>query len=333
MKQASPTHPKTQPKTKTKPQAKTASQPPIKAHSKTRSKAHTKTGPSDSTTPRRPPPLNELQGQLLQAIAGPAATDFDLDAVVCSDEKLDARGRVAIYGDMYFWRIRDAVLEDYPVLAEALDRQDGKSFDELVRAFIKQHPPAKPSLRWTGERLPSFLAEWPHAEPWFAALAALEWARVDVFDAPDDDILTPEKLAAELPEQLADLPLHIVQASRLVPAPWSIEAFWSELTHGSADSERIPEKLNDHLSDRKTGLIETAPDAPPLVVWRGEKLTFHRRLSAQEESLWPQLSTGTTFGLLCEALGADHSAEEAAQAAVSLMSQWSHEGLLADRGE
>src|SRR5439155_929151 len=84
-----------------------------------------------------------------------------------------------------FWRLVDALREDFPKLATVLG--DG-GFADLVRGYIRAHPSTAPSIRHLGRALPDFLAGYQPA--YLADLARLEWTRLQVFDAPDATPLT-----------------------------------------------------------------------------------------------------------------------------------------------
>ncbi len=57
---------------------------------------------------------------------------------------------------MYFFRIRDVLAEQFPGVAAALDED---RFHNLVTDYLVKMPPANPSLKLVGARLPSYLAE------------------------------------------------------------------------------------------------------------------------------------------------------------------------------
>src|SRR5262249_56053977 len=61
------------------------------------------------------------------------------------------------------------------------------AFPPVARAYLAEHPSEHPSVRPVGRHLPAFLASRPPpaAPAWLPDLARLEWARVEVFDAPD----------------------------------------------------------------------------------------------------------------------------------------------------
>ena len=104
--------------------------------------------------------------------------------MVVGDERLSAVERLDVYARMYFVRIHDVLRDEYARTAAALG---GEAFHDLVTDYLQACPPAHPSLREAGARLPAFVAGHALAadRPWLAELARLERARLEVFDGPD----------------------------------------------------------------------------------------------------------------------------------------------------
>ena len=104
--------------------------------------------------------------------------------MVAGDARLSAVERLDVYATMYFVRIHDVLRDEYARTAAVLG---GEAFHDLVTDYLQACPPAHPSLREAGARLPAFLAAHALAadRPWLAELARLERARLEVFDGPD----------------------------------------------------------------------------------------------------------------------------------------------------
>jgi hypothetical protein len=149
-----------------------------------------------------PPELAELQRRVLLRLTG------SLREERVDDDGLDAR--VGIYEDMYFWRLREALASLYPRTTAAL----GDDFDAVVRRYFAKYPSRSPSLRHLGAHLPEFFAGSRSAA--LIELALTENARLDVFDAPDVQLMTYERVQATPPDAFALLPIHLVPAHRLL---------------------------------------------------------------------------------------------------------------------
>jgi hypothetical protein len=148
----------------------------------------------------------------------------DLDAVVRGDVRMSAVERLDVYANMYFYRILDALRADYERLAAALGEVE---FHNLVTDYLVAHPPRHASLREVGDRLPAFLAASGFA-PVQVELAALERAKLEVFDDVDAEPLTLDELRALPAERFAALPLRLVHALRLVPSATGRILVWRQ---------------------------------------------------------------------------------------------------------
>jgi hypothetical protein len=209
-----------------------------------------------------------------------------------------ASGDAEVYAGMYTTRLIDAIAEDYPKLRAALGED---RFGDVVARYVRAHPPWSFTLREAGAALPSFLSGSELAPPWAADLAALERARVEVFDGPDADPLTQEAVAA-LGEGLPELALAWVPASVVVPVAWTIDDLWSAIE----DEEPVPEPV---------------ADARVVLAWRRDLSVLHRTLDADEARLAPLLAQGTSFAAVCEVLGELHG-DAASSRAVELLVRW-----------
>ena len=235
-----------------------------------------------------------------------AAVRASVDEMVAGDARLSAVERLDVYASMYFVRIHDVLREELARTAVALG---GEAFHALVTDYLQACPPAHPSLREVGGRLPAFLATHALASerPWLAELARLERARLEVFDGPDAAPLTIAALRAIAPERFGAVRLRLVPAHRLLAGAFTISEIWR------------------------------APDPPPraqpetVIVWRRDVDVYHRAVDADETCWLPRLEgpDGVAFETLCAALGETRSDEEAAARAFELVARWAGEELLA----
>ena len=238
--------------------------------------------------------LPDLQAAMLAAL-----TSLDVPdelPFVAGDDKLDAAGRLGVYRDMYFARMTEVMTSTFPKLAERLGHED---FDNMVAAFIDEYPSRHPSLRWVGRELAQFLAE--HERPaWLVDLARLEWARADVFDAPDEPVLRLADLQALPPEAFAALPVGPIGAHRLIPAATAVDVVW------------------------RGG--DPAEGARTVIVWRQGIDVYHRVLDQREARFFPV--TPTPFAVLCERIAAEAGEEAAAEIAFQLLGRWVKDELI-----
>jgi hypothetical protein len=268
------------------------------------------------------PSLAELQRRFFELVTGPEGVaeelaargipERELRAIIAGDARASAVERLDVYANMYFFRILDVLRADYPKLVAVLGDD---AFHDLATDYLQAHPSRHPSLRFVGAALPAFVARHALAaeRPWLGELAALEWARVDVFDRADAEVLAREALANVAPEDFAAIGLAPVPACALVPAAFAVEDPWRAAEAGDA------------------------PTAPPraaeghaVMVWRRGVVVHHRAVEGAERRALELVLPGTTFGALCASLGASlGSDEEAAAFGARCLAQWLADELLA----
>ena len=84
-----------------------------------------------------------------------------LGAIVLGDERLSAEARVEIYANMYFYRILDALKEDFPATLAVLGADN---FHNLVTGYLLEYPPTEPSISYCGRHLADYLRDHPMRE-------------------------------------------------------------------------------------------------------------------------------------------------------------------------
>ena len=253
--------------------------------------------------------LAQTQGALWPAITegktGGGLDSGDLARIVRSDRGLSPQRRVEIYAQMYFWRQVEALKEDFPKLA-ALLGDDG--FTHLVDAYVHTYPSDHPSLGRLGRKLAQFLAEHraDGSRPDLADLAALEWARAEVFvelDAP----LAPASVFAGLPpDQFATARFHLVPAIRVLSFAHDAMELWRAIEQGDPAPEPTP------------GLQHA-------LVWRKGWTVFHAPIDAEEAQALESASKGRTLSEVCEAFA---GRDEPVAAAFAALQSWLVESLV-----
>jgi hypothetical protein len=227
------------------------------------------------------------------------------EALLAGTPDLTAAERVAIYADMYLWRLADALREDYPKLAELLGDE---RFLALAEAYVREHPSDRADLGRLGRHLPAFLRRFPATErPDLADLAALEWARAEVLlEAP----ATPagrEALAALPYEAFPGARLVPVSALRLLVLDHDAAAVWRRIEEGEVACEPIAA-------------------ATPLAVWRSGFEVFHARVEPDEARALAAALAGDPLSRVCAAF---ERHEDPAAAAFAALASWLDEGWIA----
>lgn len=284
-------------------------------------------------TVQRFPDLRELQSLFWRLLTAPEGVrkgvaelrrtgeleSEDLAFLVHADARLGPVARLDIYADMYFYRLRDCLAEDFP---KVVARIGAARFHNLVTDYLLAHPSTHFSLRELGRALPDFLGTHPLARefPVLSDLARLEWARVDVFDEADAAPLSRQALlegGASAPETFA---LRLVPSARLLRADASVLRLWRHL-HGGGDVQ--PDDPPDTCQEQSSGIC----------VWRKGLAVFHRALPGDEESCLEVLASGgATLARLGERLlerqPPNAPPQQAAQRFAKLLDLWARDELL-----
>jgi hypothetical protein len=154
--------------------------------------------------------LAELQRQMAAAIMMPLTADEDMRAnapdgrrmtavaasFIAPNSQLTPFERLEIYNRQYWYRVLDALAEDFPVLRAVVG---SRAFEQLSIEYLTAHPSRSFSLRNLGSKL----AEWLADHPKFAArrqrlaldVVRIEWAFIEAFDNTERTPLTLDQIA------------------------------------------------------------------------------------------------------------------------------------------
>jgi len=234
--------------------------------------------------------------------AGSAALREEVEGTFAGDERMAATDRLEVYANMYFFRLKDSLAEDFPRTAAALGEA---RWHNLVTDFLLAHPPTTWSLRWAGEALPAFLRGHAYGveRPWLADVAALEQARNEAFQAEDAEATTARELLDVHPEIWPTLAFGATPGTALVASRWDLAGWWG------GDGAAEPAE---------------APGGALLLVRRdAEDDVTHEALASRDAPPVRLLLDGAPFSDVCEACapaGADEAlATEAGRRAADLL--------------
>lgn len=229
---------------------------------------------------------------------------------IANTRAASAETRLNVYADGIQLRFLEVLGEDYAGLRGLLgDLQ----FARLGREYARAHPSRHPSIRWFGRHLPAFLRS---AEPWrnqplVAEMAAFEWAKGELIDAPDAPVVGVEEIAAIPPDRWSEMQPRLVPAVRRLALEWNVPVLWNAI--GRDQTLCPPEQ------------------SVPAVNW----LLWRRRIDIRWRSIEPdeawslEVATGGgNFGALCAGLCERVGRDAAAFRAASFLKQWASDGLL-----
>lgn len=216
--------------------------------------------------------------------------------------------RVDIYANMYFFRLLDALRDDYPALAAVLGKTD---FHNLITDYLLRHPPAHFSIRHAGDRLPAFVATHACAatRPYLGSLAQLEAALIDAFDAANSRTATGADLAAIPAGDWSALRFRFHPSVRVLHWRWAVHDLRRRVDRGDAPGE---------------------PDQTPtaVCVWRRELEVLQRSVDALELDALTRAIHGAAFGDICAAADTAY-AEATAPRLAAMLAGWLEAGYIA----
>ncbi|MFN7986234.1 MAG: DNA-binding domain-containing protein [Thermoanaerobaculia bacterium] len=224
------------------------------------------------------------------------------DELFAGDARMGAVERLDVYANMYFFRLRDVLAEDFARTSAALGEA---RWHNLVTDYLLAHPPTRWSLRWAGEALPEFLRT--HARgaerPWLADVAALERARNEAFQAEDAAPLRAEELLNVHPAVWATLTFGATPGTAVISSRWDLAAWWE------SGGEGAPAEV---------------PEGQALLVWRdAEDDVQQEALRSEDAEAARRLLAGAPFAEVCEAFAPEDAgeaeAEEAGRRALELL--------------
>jgi Putative DNA-binding domain/NGO1945 C-terminal domain len=226
--------------------------------------------------------LEQLQRFVVDAIRGGASPD-EPHHVRESARGMTPAERVEVYREQFRLRHLKNLADDYPTLAWAIGGAD--AFAALATDYLLAHPPRTWDLQRLGADMPPFVethAKWGSRARACDA-ARLDWAFMEIFDAPDGPPFDTSVLANTPEDRWPEARIELLPALRVV-------AMQSPL-----------QDVRDALRSGKQ------PGEPPqaetrVVVWR-DKACFVRHVAIDSGAfdLLAHLRAGDPLGPACEA--------------------------------
>ena len=157
-----------------------------------------------------PMSLAELQRQMAAAVMTPLTADEDMRAkaadgrpmsqvaasFIAPNSRLTPFERLEIYNRQYWYRVLDALAEDFPALRAVVG---SRAFHQLSIEYLTVHPSRSFSLRNLGSKLVEWLAGHPQHSGRRHRLAVdvarIEWAFVEAFDNAERTPLTLDQIS------------------------------------------------------------------------------------------------------------------------------------------
>ncbi len=265
------------------------------------------------------PHLSELQALLYRLITAPdgAASGLasettlpggGLGDLINGDERLSAVERVDIYANMYFYRLLDAIKEDFPVTFGALGESE---FHNLITGYLAEFQPGDPSINQASRHLAEFArrVEFHVRWPFLADLIRVERAMVEVFLGPDAEPLAAADLQATPQEEWPLIRMRSHPSLQILECEWRIDTMMRAF-----EAQGTP--IGPHR------------EPASILIWRRNCEVDYRASEEPERAAFEVLRDGAEFKDVCDAIAA-HAGEQAAPVAISAMlSRWLTDELL-----
>jgi hypothetical protein len=253
-------------------------------------------------------PEAELQSRIVSFLERRRDLTKDTEACAFADAHIVGNARVSpaeqleIYREQYWLRHTGSLVEDFPGVSGVLGQSD---WERLVEEYLLAHPPVTFSLRELGQNLPDFAEsrDWlPHREL-VADMARLEWAYVEVFDAPEARPIEPEKLAQVPEDAWEGVRLVLNPALRLLRVSYPVLELRKRLLVATDESISLPEPESHHLA-----------------ICRRNLAIEHEALDPGAFTLLSKLSRSVPLGRACESTA--HELELTPEAIARELETW-----------
>jgi len=252
--------------------------------------------------------LRELQLRFQDYLTGGSEA---IEADIISTENALAEHRLGAYYNAYRIRLIDALAVDYPALENHLGRE---AFEDMALDYLQRYPSRQPSVRWFGQHLPAYLAEYYRGEDteFMCELAHYEWAQTTVFDAADSVELFQLGDMAQVPgEAWPELSFEFKAALLWLDLHWNVPQVETALDNG----QEPPQRQRSDIMQR-------------WLLWRRDYKTHWRSLDVHEAWALEQASNGANFAEICEGLLEWVDAQQVALVAAGFLKQWISDQLL-----
>lgn len=245
--------------------------------------------------------LLEFQRRMASDVMRPLTPDEQMDPLADDGSGMDAAAsayvkpsstltpfeRLEIYNRQYWFRLLDALSEDYPALQALMGAED---FDRMARAYLHQNRSTSFTLRNLGARLPAWMKAQNQGTTLAQQVAQLEWAYVESFDASQFEAMRLEQISA-----IEDVhPMALQPHIHLLAFDAAVDDLVLAL--------RRAERPCSH--DVRDALARAASDAGPIwvAVHRHDFVVHYRRLDEGEFVLLAALRDGKTLDQALDAV-------------------------------
>jgi hypothetical protein len=244
--------------------------------------------------------LLDFQRRMAEAVMRPLSMRDNMQrgaseavAMVRPNSRLSSFERLEIYARSYWSRLLDAFSEDFPGLRAVLGAE---RFERLRRRYLSECP----SERYTMRDLGCKLVDWMERNPALCgerfeialAMARLEWAEIEAFDAAEWPPIGVEEIASLTAESTLRLQPYL----RCFQCNYEVDRLSLELRGTMRGDGKAPRQIS-------AARIAAAKSAAPLylAVHRSELVVHYKRLDEEMYQLLAALQAERPIGEALEA--------------------------------
>jgi len=245
--------------------------------------------------------LEALQREMAAAVMQPLTAEENMEAhaadgramravaesFIAPNSRLSAFERLEIYNRQYWYRVLDALAEDFRALQAIVGVG---AFQALSIAYLTAHPSRSFSMRNLGSKLP----EWLAANPQFAGrrhrlamdVARIEWAFVEAWDGADHPPLTLDQIATlDAGSRLALQP-HLRLIALNYPADDLVLALHDREKRAASEAGHMRGEGSEDKADSNRNAPAKLPKLRSRPTWlaahRVDLSVYYRRLRREE---------------------------------------------------
>jgi len=235
--------------------------------------------------------------------------DKSIKPSIIGTEKVNADTRLSIYSNAYSLRLVDALSDSYPAVHTLIGDE---GFYELGMDYVKNHPSRHFSIRYFGNKLAEFLAQYNHNNSQLLSeMAQFEWRLRDSFDSADTPPISLDALQNIDPDSWGDMRFVLHPSVSRLDLKWNAPQLW--LAIENEEDPIPPEEMKYPVS---------------WLIWRQELRTLFRSVEVDEGWALDAIMNGQSFGDICGGLCEWIDEINAAPRAAGFLNQWLTDGLV-----
>lgn len=250
--------------------------------------------------------LLEIQRRMAEDVRRPLTSDFQMQqetengastndlaaSYIAPNALLTSFERLEIYNRQYWFRLIDAVSDDFPALNAMLG---AKRFNALVLAYIRENPSTSWTLRDLGGKLPDWLAGHPEytGKRHLLAIdiARLEWAYVEAFDRKKVAPLSAEDIQGLGPDAQITLQPHI----QLLELRYPVDQLVMAVHKDTPETDIVSNAATGRKHRNKVPLPSMRRTSIFLAVHRFDDLVYYRRVEREAFGMLSALRHGSSI--------------------------------------